>query len=304
MEEPPNEENGAVTGVPAEENTDEPEGEHHSVPVRPGLGPRRGGRRVITGLAQNWSSPHTELAMVQKKYGKTSWQAKALRLIHSERFQHILMGALLLDVLILFVEIFLDAQYPPCHIIERDAVSCCPVSVGAQQEGEVRNLLMRLLATEEHGVCEYPLEEIGEAGCDNHNHHAVHVVHTVLFWATISILSVFMLELIVLMIVLGFHHFTRHHLYVLDLIIVGLSLILEITFELIDEDNIASLVGLLIIGRIWRFVRIGHGLFATTLEVSLHKVEELETQVAELRYLLEESSGARVDTSKSNKRHG
>jgi hypothetical protein len=102
------------------------------------------------------------------------------------------------------------------------------------------------------------------------------------------------MELLVLLAILGPRSFFTHPLYVLDFFIVAVSLALEVTFQVIHEDDIGALLGLLVIGRIWRFVRIGHGLFASTFEVSMHKVEELETQVAELKALVEASSGAAV----------
>lgn len=260
--------------------------------VRPGLGRRSGGRRLITGLAKNWVSPHSELAHVEQVHGKDSWQAKSLRVIHSHRFQTILMVALLLDVLILFVELYLLAAYPSCTEIKQDGVSCCPV-----EEGEHRWLVEE--EHHSHGACQAPLVEYGPAGCDDHKHSAVHTAHLVLFIITLVILAAFFIELVVLLAVLGFRLFFHNRLYVLDLFIIVSSLSLEITFAALDEDDLATLSGLLIVGRIWRFVRIGHGLFATTMEVSLHKIEELESQVAILKQMVDESSGVHLESIKT-----
>lgn len=290
-----------LTGVqlpaPDDENDEQEEQFEHNRSThseRPHLLRRAGGRRVITGLAKNWVSPHNELAQVEKRHGKVSWQAKALRVIHSQRFQHILMAALLLDVLILFAEIYLYAEYPLCFLVERDAISCCTES-GDKAEGD-----HRWLAFEEdhHQICDAPLVDTNyPAACDPHKWEGVHTAHEVLFFMTVAILSVFFVELVVLLAVLGLKLFFHNRLYVLDLVIVVSSLTLEITFYCLEEEDLATLTGLLILGRVWRFVRIGHGLFATTLEVSLHKVEELENQVAELKFLLEESSGVKQGES-------
>ena len=44
---------------------------------------------------------------VHKKHGQHSWQAKILKVIHAKWFQRLMIGLLLLDILILFTELFL-----------------------------------------------------------------------------------------------------------------------------------------------------------------------------------------------------
>ena len=44
---------------------------------------------------------------VHHKHGNHSWQAKILKFIHTKWFQRLLLGLLLLDILILFTELFL-----------------------------------------------------------------------------------------------------------------------------------------------------------------------------------------------------
>ena len=47
--------------------------------------------------------------------------------------------------------------------------------------------------------------------------------------------------------------------YVVDLVVVTLSLSLELLFRLSSEDVLSALPGVLVVFRLWRFVRIGHG---------------------------------------------
>jgi hypothetical protein len=46
-------------------------------------------------------------AHVDEKHGQHSWQAKILKVIHKRWFQLLMIGLLLLDILILFTELFL-----------------------------------------------------------------------------------------------------------------------------------------------------------------------------------------------------
>ena len=69
-----------------------------------------------------------EKVHVDKVHGKGSKRAALLEFLHSKSVQWTLMGLLLLDVFLLFIEMFLSASYPFCYIIERDCISCCPPS--------------------------------------------------------------------------------------------------------------------------------------------------------------------------------
>jgi hypothetical protein len=94
-----------------------------------------------------------------------------------------------------------------------------------------------------------------------------------------------MAEQIVLLVILRTSYFLNF-LYTLDLFVVTASLVFEITFMVMNEDTLASLAGLLIIARVWRFVRLGHGLVTTAVEVEDEKIDQLEERIAELENLL------------------
>lgn len=227
-------------------------------------------------------SPNEELHLVSERHGPDSWQVKTIKFVNSAKVQHLLMALLLLDVIILFTEMFLDAHYPLCYFIERDSIACCPKQEGGRS-------VRRFLSGGSDGICEAPLEVFGSGDCDSHKWHAVHVAHDALFWTTIAILSIFMAELTLLMVVLGLRAFFSRLMYVFDLFIVVVSLVLEITFHSLDQEDVSEFLGLLIIGRVWRFIRVGHGLVTSTSEVE----KELNEKLVEYARLLEEELESR-----------
>jgi hypothetical protein len=197
------------------------------------------------------------------------------------------MSLLVLDVLILCTELFLLATYPECHTIRRDAISCCPVL-----EGEAARFLAES-GDSDHSeeLCEAGLEPSPdyEAGCDEHKYEGVHTTEEVLFALTMTILFVFFIELNVSMAALGPGVFFRQLFYLLDYFIVGTSIALELTFYLLSDDTVQSVVGLLVIGRIWRFVRIGHGLIEVTAELAHRKFAALLSYAEELEDILRQN---------------
>ena len=220
-----------------------------------------------------------------------SWESKILHVLHKPAVEWTLCGLLMLDVMILFVELFLGAQYPTCGIITREAVSCCPdPSEYCQDNGgedEMRFLAeagegdlltcsdehddhARRLAAKgggdgyHHSVCGAGIETACPAGCDEHKYEWLHTVHVTFFSLTIAILGIFFVELCLVLICLKPQNFIKKPLYVLDLIVVTFSLVLEFAFYFDDNYAAAALAGMLIITRLWRFVRVGPGIVMVT----------------------------------------
>merc|ERR1712113_1246440 len=50
--------------------------------------------------------------------------------LQNHRLQILLTLLLCLDIVIVVAELFVDAEWPDCRIIERDSVSCCPAPQG------------------------------------------------------------------------------------------------------------------------------------------------------------------------------
>lgn len=251
------------------------------------------------GLRRGFSVPSTahELDHAKSRWPESSWQLKALEIINSNAVQRILICLLLMDVLILFVELGMDAFFPSCTLINRDAISCCPADYNeahnnAERSNNNNNDVHRFLSGEgdnAHGhICEAPLSETAyPTGCDTHKFPGVHTAHAALFWTTIVILSAFMLELVFLIYLLGPSKFFRELIYVVDVFVVSCSLALELSFHFLAKNQaLEAFPGILILFRLWRFVRIGHGLVASTYEMQEHKthlalehIEELEKRL-------------------------
>jgi hypothetical protein len=252
---------------------------------RPGV-TRQGGGMHMMAIPTNAN----ERDHVHQTHGEDSWQARILHIIHSDYVQYLLMGLLLLDVMILFVELYISAEYPPCTIIERDALSCCNIT--SEEEHHDDDNGGRWLSggeSEPHELCEEGSEFDYAAACDPYKYPAVHTTHIVLRVTTVIILSIFMVELSILMAACGVKKFFTSLFYVLDLVVVSVSLALEIVFLTLDESQVELIVGLLVLSRLWRFVRIGHGIFATTYELSSKEHEHEEKYTAKLETLCKEN---------------
>jgi hypothetical protein len=232
------------------------------------------------------------------------WQCCLLAILNSPTVQHIIIAMLLLDVSVIFTELAIDAFFPSCNLIERDAVSCCSADEGgdphAAAAGEAHRFMagtVRLLAEggsdgHHYDLCQAPLVMTGNpAGCNDHKYPGVHVAHTVLFSLTLIILILFEIELLMMIYLLGPRKYFSRMLYALDLFVVTVSLVLEITFRVVDQDILHDLVGILIVFRLWRFVRIGHGLVASTFELQEEKVHELKHYVEEVEKMVENYGG-------------
>ncbi len=167
----------------------------------------------------------------------------------------------------------IDAFFPSCQFIKRDAISCCSNSdydydsssaYDATTKGDELHRLLGGGGDEE--ICKYPLLETDNpAGCDYNKYMGVHIAHSALFWTTIFILSVFELELLFLVYLIGPKIFCKQLTYVVDLTVVTLSLSLELLFKYASEEILSVLPGILIVFRLWRFVRIGHGEYISGL---------------------------------------
>ena len=177
-------------------------------------------------------------------------------------------------------------------------MSCCPIygdEVNATEAGIHRILLGDGDDPTDHDICTYPLIDTGhEVGCDEHKFSGAHVAHDALFWTTVVILVTFEVELLLLVYLLGPVKFVHHCMYMLDLIIVTVSLVFELVMYFIGQDSAAALLPeLLIIFRVWRFVRIGHCLVASAHEVGHEKMHVAFDHMDKLEGLLR-ANGVKV----------
>ena len=230
-----------------------------------------------------------------EEHGKDSWRFKTLQFIHSSKVQILLMALLFCDVIILFIELLFVAQYPHCSVIERDAISCCPAS-NATIESEATHVRrwMRFLEKSkegEHDYCDLGHEALSyPATCDPHKWSGVHTAEDVLFAFTTAILSIFMIELTAAMVALTPQVFFRQFFFLLDFVIISVSLALEVFFHAMGDEIYQYVAGLLVIARIWRFVRIGHGIVELTNEMAHREYSDLLAYTEELQFRLKENN--------------
>mmetsp|Transcript_33262 Transcript_33262/g.54909 ORF Transcript_33262/g.54909 Transcript_33262/m.54909 type:complete len:307 (+) Transcript_33262:85-1005(+) len=230
-----------------------------------------------------------ERAHVHETHGEDSWQARILHIIHTDFVEYLLMGLLILDVIILFIELYISAEFPPCTIIERDAISCCMATNATDAPVDDDHGRWLSGEIEHHDLCEEGAEADYQAACDSHKYPAVHTTHVTLRVTTVVILSIFMIELSILIAACGPRKFFSNFFYVLDLFVVSVSLTLEIVFLTLDESQVELIVGLLILARLWRFVRIGHGIFATTHELASKEHEHHKEYLKKVEKLCKEN---------------
>lgn len=74
--------------------------------------------------------------------------------------------------------------------------------------------------------------------------------------------------------------------FTLDYLIVTISIVLECVFYLKRDEIYQSLAGLLVVVRLWRFFRIGHGIVEVTHELAQEEYHKLEYYKDELEELL------------------
>ena len=318
MEKPTVPEKGeGPTGTPISPGADGAQFRQREFPQRRISGKQRPGLNAgaLSTRALNFNIPTTQGTNdhAKEQHGTHSWRYKVLRFVHSGKVQKLLMALLLLDVIILFIEILLLALFPHCSVIVRDAISCCPAEEDDEHDDGAGSQLRFLEAASGHGeehhdVCEaddlraFPEYE---AGCDEHKWSTVHTVEEVLFALTITILSIFMVELNVVMIALKPQIFFRQFFFMLDYVIITISLVLErecchtvkkcamvfalncrqltnskyifffsslflfeVVFHFFKNELYQSAAGFLVIVRVWRFVRIGHGIMEVTNEMA------------------------------------
>jgi hypothetical protein len=93
------------------------------------------------------------------------------------------------------------------------------------------------------------------------------------FWVSISILTVLALNVLLLLVAYG-RLFFRHPGYILDAIVIGTALLLEI---FLDTDT----VGLLVVLTLWRIVRVAHGIFEVTDEAWEKEIDGFEKRLTD-----------------------
>jgi len=167
------------------------------------------------------------------KSDRGTWRDRLCHFLHQRKVHLALTALLVLDVVLVVVGAVLENQALLAEI--RD----CEAFVEEELAPESERTLAALdeERTEPH-FGNPRLERAEEA----------------MAYASVGILSIFLVENLLLLLALGFHYF-RNFFYVFDIIVVTVSLLLEVLFIKTPES------GLLVLGRTWRFFRVAHGLW-------------------------------------------
>ncbi|CUG90888.1 Hypothetical protein, putative [Bodo saltans] len=216
------------------------------------------GAAVITFLDDGSESSSSSLP------ADTCVEAMA-RAIQSQYGQWFFTALLVLDVMLIIAELVIESnQYcvlEPVHDVHHvggtynTTNALCNTTVVSYIGSPEANHRARFF---ESSQAHCPFEAIPELP------HPLHVTEAVLKWLSKSIIFAFAAELLVLIAALRVHFF-RNKMYVLDLLIVGVSIIVDWTVS----SNQPS-VQLVVIVRCWRFARILHGVGS-----SVHDTEEI-----------------------------
>ena len=210
-------------------------------------------RRHKYFFSQCFNTPHQDLELLKRRRGKQNWRVPILKALHSHKAQVALASLLMIDILVVFAELFIEGEFPECEIIRRHAISCCNVT-----QGETATPHSRLLAQASNSdQCQVGLVPDDYAvACSYGNYQALHTAHDALYAVTMSILAVFLVELSFLLVLLD-KQFFQNLLNVADFIVVVASMSLESIFR---NSSIGSAAGGIVTLRLLRFLRVIHGL--------------------------------------------
>lgn len=185
-----------------------------------------------------------------------SWRHRMCHVFESQRFHVLVICLTLLDLVFVVSELIIEvvAQQNSCHLIS----------------------------------------EAGEPHAEIQFSPAVHAALDALFWASLSILAFFSLEILLKLLVYGPLYFLRHLFELLDAVIVIVSITLDLVFRGKEESVTIEVI---IVLRLWRLVRVMDGVagevqetaevqrrkFEKRISVYEDRVKELEKEVKDLK---------------------
>ena len=247
--------------------------------------------------------------------GAESWEARTVRFLQSARVQWVLIFLLLLDVLIVFAELFLESEHPGCRVLRRRSYSCCAPADAATA---FRALLadggsgggsgggsLRACAAPSQAAAEFPVGCVAVGWA--------HLAHEGFSVGSLLILAVFQMEIVGL--IAAFRGlFLRSKGYLSDVVVVSLSLGLQYYVLMVElglagrstvhggggggggggglqsEEELAmaleELQSVILFARTWRFIRVGHGIATSMHDMVSATRLELHGSIDELRTAL------------------
>lgn len=118
------------------------------------------------------------------------------------------------------------------------------------------------------------------AASDHHANSAAHVLH----YISIAILSIFLIELLLKIYVMGLTFF-KHKMEVFDGIVIIVSFALDVAFS---NDGALDGVSLIVLFRLWRVTRIVNGIILSVQMQAGRKIKALEIENASLKEEVEQ----------------
>ena len=113
--------------------------------------------------------------------------------------------------------------------------------------------------------------------CDHLTDSWHHVVE-ILRWLSVSILCLFAIELLIQIATFGLK-WLKHWMHVLDIFVVFVTLVFEIFFH---DSAEGDLIGILVIFRMWRLVRVLHITTEALEHAYVAKIHELQKKLKKL----------------------
>ena len=189
-----------------------------------------------------------------------------LNWIDSKPIGALLFVLLLVDIGLIFVDLFLDGYYPKCSYILRDAR--CTTTLYYGQDDDV-----------------YVVEASGSTPtCQVHG--SIDAIREGIEVVSYCILCLFLLETIVMVGVLGPSIFFRNWIHTFDFGIVVSSFLLDSASLFFDETQLGAIlndvVGFMIVGRLVKFATLSFDLIKIEREEESIQLEWLQEQIDDL----------------------
>lgn len=258
--------------------------------------PRREGRNVLaTAPTQHHSQKRSSFlqqhAVVTKEeeclvqaYGEKHWRVSGYRFLHKHEVILALAALMVLDILFLIIDLVISANYPDCPMVLQNCECTANLSTFNLQTNPP-TLSPSSETHSEDNVCRRTCVEPPIAT------EQTKLAMTI---GSIVILTIFVLELVVHITIIGIKHFLHDLFLVIDFVIVIVSIVLEaivLHMELTKnpEEEVAiqaTTVPLLIVSRGWRLLRIGHGAYKEAHDFYGERIETLEMENQELKQRL------------------
>jgi len=231
---------------------------------------------------------------VEETHIHDSYRQRIFDMVFSRYCEIFMSGLIILDVLLAFTELFIAAEYPACDTVEKYAISCCPAeSSNFIGQIEFQRILSLSSGNNDENLCEQGLENSHyAAACDENDYpDGVNITEIILFSVSMLVLAIFIIEILLVMVALGVRQFFGNAFFVLDFCVI-MFCVLEVVIFSLDDNVKESLSGVLMLFRLWRFVRIGFGIVKAdeTLDANFGRINELQTKNHKLKMLLMENN--------------